>query len=491
MVSSFDIPPVPDDSYQLSPFTPTFGAIPPRLADRQQLVNAFARMLDQGPGARGQATLVTGQRGMGKSVMLGVFREVAASRGWISAHAQASPGFAERLTSARIPEALSSLDQETASKTRVTGGSVNLMGFGGSVATSSEDRFPVTPDFEHQVMAAADILTQRGSGLLITLDEVHRSNLDELRQITDAMSTAVAEGAPVAFAGAGLPTSINDLVNDDVSTYLRRAERVDLGLLTDAGAREGLATPIAEAGKTITPDALDAAVSTSGRYPYLVQLIGDESFKQAGGSETITVEHVRAATAEARESMFRQIHAPTLAELSDRDRHYLYAMTPDQGTSRTAEVAQRMGMDTRNAGTYRDRLLASGVIEAPEWGRVSYSLPFTREYLIDNPGHQGQRDMANIIETTRAVETEAATTGATIDATRPTRGSEVEGVDVAAAARAAGMDPAELAEVQQRMTGTHPDSIQDPTGHTTPDTENDPTVRRQTPGAGTERGREL
>src|SRR5699024_2443959 len=106
----FEIPPVPDESAKQSPFTPTFGAIPPLLADRQNLINDFAYALDSGPGARGRATLVTGTRGVGKSVMLRVFREVADSRQWLTVSAQATPGFVDRLTTARLPEALSKMD---------------------------------------------------------------------------------------------------------------------------------------------------------------------------------------------------------------------------------------------------------------------------------------------------------------------------------------------------------------------------------------------
>ncbi|KXZ59200.1 hypothetical protein Bravens_00447 [Brevibacterium ravenspurgense] len=382
MTDAFDIPPVPDGDYVRSPFTPTFGVIPPRLADRQQLVDAFARMLDEGPGARGQATLVTGQRGMGKSVMLKVFQKVAQSRGWICAQDQASPGVVQRLTEARIPEAMATLDWESQSNMRITGGGFNVMGFGGSVSTTSEDRFPVTPDFQHQLIRAVEALAERGSGLLVTLDEVHRSNIDELRQVTDALSAAVSERAPVAFVGAGLPASIDDLVNDRVSTYLRRAERIDLELLTEAGAREGLTRPLEKTGKSMSKQALEAAVAASGRYPYLVQLIGDEAFKLAGIEDVITISHVRQAAADAQRAMYRQIHEPTFARLSKRDRDYLYAMSADEGPSMTIDVAKRMDMDPRNAGAYRNRLLAAGVIESPARGVVTFTMPYTREYIL-------------------------------------------------------------------------------------------------------------
>lgn len=81
------IPPPPVPGASPSPFTPTFGVIPPALVGRKTEVNDFAYALDSGPGATGRATLVTGQRGVGKSVLLHVFHEVAASRQWLSVHA--------------------------------------------------------------------------------------------------------------------------------------------------------------------------------------------------------------------------------------------------------------------------------------------------------------------------------------------------------------------------------------------------------------------
>lgn len=228
----FEIPPIPDESAKQSSFTPTFGAIPPLLADRQNLIHDFAYALDNGPGARGRATLVTGTRGVGKSLMLRVFCEVADSRQWLTVSAQARPGFVDRLTTARLPETLLKMDTVNTRQTRVKGGSFSILGFGGSVNTETENTAPVTPDFQHQLMRTLEILDKHGTGLLLILGEVHRSQLGELQEVTDALSTAVADGAPFAFAAAGLPETINGLVNEDVSTFLRRAERVNFGNLS-------------------------------------------------------------------------------------------------------------------------------------------------------------------------------------------------------------------------------------------------------------------
>ncbi|WP_181273080.1 ATP-binding protein [Brevibacterium oceani] len=386
----FEIPPVPDGSARQSPFTPTFGAIPPLLADRQNLINDFAYALDSGPGARGRATLVTGTRGVGKSVMLRVFRDVVESRQWLTVSARATSGFVDRLTTARLPEALSKLDTANTTRTRLRGGSLSALGFGGSVNTESENTAPVTPDFHHQLIRTLEILDDHGTGLLLTLDEVHRSHLEELQEVADALSTAVADGAPFAFAAAGLPETINGLVNDDVSTFLRRAERVNLGNLSSAGAAVGLRVPIEAADKRIGDEALSAAVESSSNYPYLVQLIGDNAWRAAGSAEEIALDHVQEAAQDAKETMFRQIHEPTLASLPERERQYVAAVSASGGTARTGAVADRMGLSASHAGVFRDRLINRGVITSPRRGEVEFSIPYTADFLRSEQAKAGK-----------------------------------------------------------------------------------------------------
>ena len=53
-----------------NPFRPSFGVTPPLLAGRDTEILAFGDALDSGPGAPGRATLYTGVRGIGKTVML-------------------------------------------------------------------------------------------------------------------------------------------------------------------------------------------------------------------------------------------------------------------------------------------------------------------------------------------------------------------------------------------------------------------------------------
>ena len=382
------IPPPPGEQHRRSPFTPTFGSTPPALVGRQQEVNDFAYALDNGAGSKGRATFVTGQRGVGKSVMLNVYRDIAASRGWASVHTTASKGFARQLTDARLPEVLEQLDTAHLTTSKTVGANLSVLGVGGGFTNRTESTNTLVPDFRHQLMRILDILDKTETGLLITLDEVHRSQLGELQEITDAISYAFAQEAPVAFVAAGLPETINGLVNDDVSTYLRRAERVTLENLTPEDTRVALEAPIRSAGGQISEAALDLAVEGTGNYPYLVQLVGDEAWRAAGEGD-IRESHVHAALGTAEQSMFRQIHEPMIESLSEREREYLTAMTADEGRSSTGDIARRMTIDAKHASVYRDRLLNDGVIDTAGRGYVTFAVPYTDCYLRTHSGRQG------------------------------------------------------------------------------------------------------
>ena len=76
---------------------PTTGATPPLLLGRQWATDRFSESIDNGPGAPDLLTLVTGARGIGKTVMLTELGDVARGRGWVVIDETATRGVMERL----------------------------------------------------------------------------------------------------------------------------------------------------------------------------------------------------------------------------------------------------------------------------------------------------------------------------------------------------------------------------------------------------------
>lgn len=100
------------------------------------MLASFEAAIDGTPGEVGRATLVTGLRGVGKTVMLNALEDIAVSRGWLVISETATKGLAERITTEALPKLLAEHDPR-ASKRRITG--VTLpMSSGGFVSTVEE-----------------------------------------------------------------------------------------------------------------------------------------------------------------------------------------------------------------------------------------------------------------------------------------------------------------------------------------------------------------
>jgi hypothetical protein len=365
----------------LNPFTPTFGTSPPLLVGRDTDLDDFRKGLRGGAGSPERATLVTGLRGTGKTVMLNAYEDVAGAEGWLVISETATPNLIDRIVHEHLPRLLSEVDPRQ-TESRLTG--VSLPGgFGADREVS--DRHTPRPGLRSQLNLLTDLRAERGGGgVLITVDEVHRKGLNDLRELGTTIQHAFRERRNVAFVGAGLPSAVDNLLSDEVSTFLRRADRRHLRTVRPEEVAAAIAVPVREAGRDITPDALQVAVVGTGGYPFMIQLVGLHTWRADSTATTIEIDQARRGVDQARRKVGQLVHASALADLSDVDRFFLAAMANDDGPSRMADIAARLGVDATYAGQYRLRLIAAEVIEPRGHGRVGFTLPGLRDYLREH-----------------------------------------------------------------------------------------------------------
>ncbi|MGV1004925.1 MAG: AAA family ATPase [Candidatus Nanopelagicales bacterium] len=242
----------------------------PAAAGRQRrLLADFREGLLSGPGSPERATLVTGLRGTGKTVMLNAYEDAAGAEGWLVVSETATPGLIERITHEHLPALLRDFDPRQ-TDSHVTG--VSPPGGLGAHRVISERHIP-RPGLRSQLWQLTELLDERGSGVLITVDEVHRKSLPDLRELGATVQHAFRERRNVAFVGAGLHAAVEDLLSDDVSTFLRRADRRHLRTVRAWDVAKALAVPIGNAGRDITDQALQIAVAGTAGYPFMIQLV--------------------------------------------------------------------------------------------------------------------------------------------------------------------------------------------------------------------------
>ncbi|WP_394281328.1 ATP-binding protein [Corynebacterium sp.] len=361
-----------------NPFRPTFGASPKVWAGRATVLDEFSTAIDAGPGHPNRSLIISGSRGIGKTVLLTELEDLARTRGWVVIRASGRQGMAETLTNSTIPELMESI--EPTAKRHVTG--VSVAGLG-SVRSELNDDQPVVPRLVTRLHELLNLL--KGTGVLITIDEIQDSNPDDLAEIAVAYQDLIRDDAEVSLAMAGLTQGINQLLNLPGATFLRRARHYELGPLTVDDATTTLAETAAEAGKPFTSGAAEYAGELTQGYPYLVQLIGFLAWNAAATSE-ITRADVSSIREEAIEILGTQVHQPSLRAVPPRQREYLDAMAHIQfqtGRSRvsTTDLTTALERPTTALSDTRGKLIDRDLIVAAGWGEVEFAQPYLGEFL--------------------------------------------------------------------------------------------------------------
>ena len=366
---------------QKNPFTPSFGTTPPLLAGRSDVIDEFINGLEAGPGDPARATLYVGQRGSGKTVLLNALQDAARGRGWAVLSESATPGLVDRLVNEGLPQALNNVKSAgRTSRKRLTG--LTAPGGFGAQWETVED-YPVRAGLRVLTNELTDCLGE-DDGVLFTVDEVHRGQIDEIVQLSAVVQHAFREGRNVAFAGACLQSGLDALLSEPSSTFLRRAERHRLADVPLGDVVTALTKPVVDAKRTISADTAKLAAEATGGYPFLIQLIGFHMWRVNPSAKEITVEDVEAAVPAARRRLGTLVIEPSLQDVSDVDKTFLAAMAVDDGPSKIADVAKRMDVDGGYANVYRTRLLTQDIIVEAGRGKVAFATPGLGEYLREH-----------------------------------------------------------------------------------------------------------
>ena len=360
-----------------NPFSPTFGSSPPALAGRDAILEDLDEAFETGPSHPDYTVLFIGIRGTGKTAMLNAAEDMVRERGWLVVAEQGSPnGLIARLRD-RAARLLAELDSEPSR--RVSG----LHAAGVGIAFEQSSSSPGPQDLRSILGSVGDALAQTGSGLLITVDELHAADVGEVRDLGGILQHVTRrEGRPIAFAGAALPYIEDRLLRGQLATFLQRCSRYDIGPLDAAATRNALETPMIRSAATIEDRALQRAVRAANGYPFMVQLVGFYTWKAAHDPAAgISNAEVTAGISRAESRIGRLVIAPTWNEISDTDRRFLEAMTEDTGDSTLAAIAQRMGVSINYAHVYRRRLERVGMIVATARNTVAFGYPTARAWV--------------------------------------------------------------------------------------------------------------
>ncbi len=361
-----------------NPFTPTFGKVPALMTGREDILAELTQAFEDGSGNPNLSTIITGARGTGKTALLLHLSRIAQEQGWISVNVSCIPGMLEEIEQQTYEAAADLVDKpEHARLKSVTIGSV--------VGVEWDNPDIPAGTWRSRIARLLKTLNDKNAGLVITVDEV-QPNLDEMVQLASIYQHFVGEDRKVALLLAGLPGKVSSLLRNESVSFLRRANRYALRPIADEEIARGIRYTIESGGRTIQEPAISEAVKESRGFPYLMQLVGFQSWNQHPNNEEITLDDVRVGAALAHKNFVERVLDATYFDLSQNDIRFLQAMLLDKSESRLSDIAQRLGEPSNYTSTYKRRLMEQGIIGERGPSFVTFELPWFRDYLMEKCG---------------------------------------------------------------------------------------------------------
>ncbi|HEU5244993.1 MAG TPA: hypothetical protein VFU33_11380 [Gaiellaceae bacterium] len=147
-----------------------------------------------------------------------------------------------------------------------------------------------------------------------------------MRELAVVVQHAFRDERQVAFVGAGLSSSISDVLQDEVLTFLRRAEKHHLGPVMLDDVQRAIRTPIEANGRAVSEEAVAVMAEGTLGYPFLIQLVGAQTWRLHPDRTEVSLEDAREGVAHAQLRLGALVHEPALAQASPRRGYVDFAL---------------------------------------------------------------------------------------------------------------------------------------------------------------------
>jgi type II secretory pathway predicted ATPase ExeA len=371
----------------INPFTPGSGHSPPFLAGRDAAIAGFKI------GHATQNFVLSGLRGVGKTVLLRVAQNIATQDGIQTTMLEAGDDRSLRgQLASRLRQILLRLDltekvkkalsvvASFASAVRLKHGELELA-LDVDPAKGIGDSGNLEDDLVDLFLAVGTAAQDKKTAVAIFIDEMQDLKSGELTALIMATHKVAQHSLPLILIGGGLPQMVAHM--GAARGYSERLfQRIDVGSLDEESAREAIKTPLAKAGASIKKAALDDLIRATLCYPYFLQEWGKHSWNCAKG-KSISAAAVRAAhplaTASLDESFFRF----RFDQLTEKEKRYARAMASlGKGPQKSGDIAAVLGVNVQSLGPIRKSMIEKGTIYSPVYGDTDFTVPLFNEFML-------------------------------------------------------------------------------------------------------------
>ena len=381
-----------------NPFSPGAGSPPPELVGRAGILEQARVLLGRVKERRPEKSiLLTGLRGVGKTVSLNEIDRLAAKAGYrtvvVEAHEDKS------LAALLVPplrKLLFELDRVAGAGDKAKRGLAVLKSFMNGVKVTmggvevgldidpekgAADSGDLESDLPNLFVAVAEAAEERHLPIALLIDELQYFNSKELSALIMAMHKMQQRQLPMVLLGAGLPI-LPGLAGESKSYAERLFSFPDIGALSEPDAIKALQDPTKLMGVDFERDALKEIYRLTQGYPYFLQEWGYQSWNRAAASP-ITLKVVQDATATVIKRLDENFFRVRFDRLTPGEKLFLRAMAGlGSGAHRSGDIADALGVKINSLGPRRANLIRKGMIYSPAHGDMAFTVPLFDEFML-------------------------------------------------------------------------------------------------------------
>lgn len=381
-----------------NPYTPNAGARPDVLIGRDDQLASFDVLLSRlARGRTEQSMIVSGLRGVGKTVLLGEFRSKALAHAWTVVDYEVvkhdDDGF-RRDIARRLRTALLELEPRARWTARFHRAAAALSSFTLSVDAMGQfqaglnvdaieglaDHGDLSMDLTDVLLELGEAAKDKGRGVVLLLDELQFLSRGQLEALIMALHKTVQRRLPVTLVGAGLP-QVAELAGDAKSYAERLFTFPSIGELSRPDADRALKEPAGLEGASFAEDALEKAYEVTGGYPYFIQELGYAVWgvAQHGPITRADVEQAIDLYEAKLDSSFFRVRLDRATELQGAYLRAMAELGPEP--QKAADVAALLHRESTQVGPTRAELVDMGLLYTPQHGYASFTVPHFDKFM--------------------------------------------------------------------------------------------------------------
>jgi type II secretory pathway predicted ATPase ExeA len=390
-----------------NPFRPGAGHAPPYLAGRTSEQDEVRKALEQRIIL--ENVVLTGLRGVGKTVLLETLKPIALSKKWlwVGQDMSESASVSESSLAERLIADLSVLT----STLLVTPERQPSFGFGGQETfvdrpvgyDTLKGVYEATPGLVSDKLKAVMLFVWRSippdaiAGIVFAYDEAQNLADHSVKEqyplsiLLDVFQYLQRQQIPFLLILTGLPTLFPKLV--EARTYTERMFHVIfLTQLDEAASRDAITIPVKKAGSPInfTDQTVNAVVSMSGGYPYFIQFICREIFDSWLSQTQRGVANPQIPGKEILRKLDNDFFIGRWVKATDRQRQLLYVISTlescdSEFTVQEAVLASKKMLERPVSASQTNQMLVSlstfGLTYKNRHGKYSFAVPLLSDFI--------------------------------------------------------------------------------------------------------------